>query len=257
MKPLTIYTDGSCLGNPGPGGWGVIIQDDGAEVILSGNETNTTNNRMEMTAVIEALKWAKKHHGTERKVKVYSDSSLVVKTASEGWKQKTNKDLWAPFDEVRTDMDIDWNWVKGHANNPLNERCDELAVAEAEKAKKKAKTPGGTAEKSMKVTSHSEGQFYCGSCGTKSDGLLGYMSESDMIRVDCPHCGRYIKFASPSPENMERALERPLVTKEQLKAIQQMAEKKGRQITEKEIKKIKAMTKAEAETMLEAEQTLF
>lgn len=257
MKPLIIYTDGSCLGNPGPGGWAAIIQDDGAEVVLSGHEAGTTNNRMEMLAVIEALTWVKKHHQDTRKTKLFSDSSLVVKTATEGWKRKNNLDLWGDFDAAVDGLEIDWNWVKGHANNPLNERCDEIAVQEAEKAQKSAKKSDATEEKSMKVTSHSEGQFLCGACGTASDGQLGYMEESDMIRVDCPHCGRYIKFASPTPENLERAKQRPLISKTQLKQIQDMAEREGRQISDKEQKRLKGMTQEEATAMIEAEQTLF
>ena len=257
MKPLIIYTDGSCLGNPGPGGWAAIIQDDGAEVVLSGHETSATNNRMELLAVIQALTWAKKQYGSERKIKLFSDSSLVVKTASEGWKRKTNNDLWARFDEVNEGLEVEWNWVKGHANNPLNERCDELAVIEAGKAQKIVTKKGVTTEKTMKVTSHSEGQFYCGSCGTTSDGQLGYMADSDMIRVDCPHCGRYIKFASPSKENLARAKKRPLITKGQLEKAQSIAQEQGREITERDMKRLKSMTQAEAQAMLDAEQTLF
>ncbi len=254
MKPLIIYTDGSCLGNPGAGGWAAIIQDNHAEVVLSGNETGTTNNRMEMMAIIQALKWVKGHHGTDRKTKLYSDSSLLINTLNEDWKRKANTDLWADLDELREGLNVEWNWVKGHANNPLNERCDQLAVEEAGKVDS---NDSETASKSMHVASHSEDQFLCAACGTASIGLLGYMEGSDMIRVDCPHCGRYIKFASPTPENLERAKERPLITKEQIATFQEKAKKDGKTISDRELKEFKKMTQSEAEVRIEAEQTLF
>jgi ribonuclease HI len=259
VKPLIIYTDGSCLGNPGAGGWAAIIQDDHAEVILSGNETKTTNNRMEMMAIIQALKWVREHYQTDRKTKLYSDSSLIINTLNDGWKRKANTDLWADLDTTNDGLNVEWNWVKGHANNPLNERCDQLAVKESEKAQKATSDSDDSevSSKSMRVASHSEGQFLCAACGTSSPGLLGYMEESDMIRVDCPHCGRYIKFASPTPENLERAKKRPLISKEQIAALQAKAEADGKTISDRELKQLKKMTQAEAEVRIEAEQTLF
>ncbi len=253
MKSLIIYTDGSCLGNPGPGGWGAIIKDGQKETVLSGGEDGTTNNRMEMMAVIEALKWVSEHD-KDREIQVYSDSSLIINTLNDDWKRKTNGDLWAALDEARAELKIEWNWVKGHAGTPLNERCDQLAVAEAEKVSKK--TPKD-APKSAKTTSHDDGLFVCAACGTASIGLLGYMSDSDMIRVDCPHCGRYIKFASPTPENLDRAKKRPLVTKDQLEKFKQKASDEGAPLSERQVKNIKRMTQDEATVTLEAEQTLF
>lgn len=254
MKPLIIYTDGSCLGNPGPGGWAAIIKDAQSETVLSGGENNTTNNRMEMTAVIEALLWVRAQHKA-RPIQVHSDSSLVINTLKDDWKRKTNGDLWATLDEARADLQIEWHWVKGHAGSPLNERVDQLAVAEAEKIQKKS--PITTPTKSAKTTSHATDEFLCAACGTASKGLLGYLSDSDMIRVDCPHCGRYIKFASPTPANLERAKKRPMITKEQLAAFQVKASADGRTLSDRELKEFKKMTEEHAQTMLEAEQTLF
>jgi len=130
---LEIYTDGACSGNPGPGGWGVYIA--GAdERELFGGEPETTNNRMEMQAVIEALK------ATEGPVILYTDSQYVkngVTTWIHGWKRngwKTasrkpvkNKDLWIEIDDLTSAREIDWRWIKGHAGHDGNERADELA----------------------------------------------------------------------------------------------------------------------------------
>ena len=138
MKEVTIYTDGACSGNPGPGGWGAILICDGNEIELSGRSPATTNNIMEMTGAVEALKSL-----TETcKVTIYSDSKYVVQGISEwiiGWKKKgwknaskkpvKNKEVWLALDEQNNRHDVSWNWVKGHADNPYNNRCDELAVA--------------------------------------------------------------------------------------------------------------------------------
>lgn len=141
-KTIEIYTDGACSGNPGRGGWGVLIKEDGQQRELCGGEPETTNNRMEMMAVIEALR------GTDKQTPVilYTDSQYVkngITTWIHSWKKngwKTasrkpvkNKDLWVILDELREDREIDWRWVKGHAGDPGNERADELARMGAEK----------------------------------------------------------------------------------------------------------------------------
>jgi ribonuclease HI len=133
---VEIFTDGACRGNPGPGGWGAILRFNEVEKELFGGEAATTNNRMELTAVIRALEALKQ----PSKVRVYTDSQYAQKGIKEwihGWKRngwKTsdkkdvkNKDLWIELDELRKKHDIEWHWVKGHAGHPENERADGLA----------------------------------------------------------------------------------------------------------------------------------
>lgn len=142
MKKIKIYTDGSCLGNPGEGGWGAIIQYDEKEKILQGGEKYTTNNRMEMTGIISALNWTKKNiipPGDEKKylVEIFSDSRLIIDTLTKHWKKKMNTDLWAMMDDAKEDLELTWNWVKGHSINVMNQRVDRIAVAESTKQQNK------------------------------------------------------------------------------------------------------------------------
>jgi ribonuclease HI len=133
---VEIYSDGACRGNPGPGGWGAILRFNGTEKELFGGEAATTNNKMELTAVIRALEALTR----PSKVHVYTDSQYVQKGIKEwihGWKRngwKTaakepvkNKELWIELDELRKKHEIEWHWVKGHAGHPENERADALA----------------------------------------------------------------------------------------------------------------------------------
>ena len=131
---IYLYTDGAASGNPGPGGWGAVLVCGPLRKEMSGGFALTTNNRMELLAVIkglEAIKW----HGAA--VEVWSDSSYVVKAVSEGWlddwvrkgwKKKKNVDLWMRFLELRNRNEVTFHWLKGHAGHPENERCDQLAV---------------------------------------------------------------------------------------------------------------------------------
>jgi ribonuclease HI len=137
---IKVYTDGSCLGNPGPGGWAAIVLKDGKKIELKGNDKDTTNNRMEMKAAVEALKWIRSKIGInennqESAIEIYSDSSLLIKTINENWKRKKNQDLWAELDKERGWLKIQWSWVKGHSTNKYNNLADKLAVEEAEKLK--------------------------------------------------------------------------------------------------------------------------
>lgn len=263
MKTFQLYTDGSCLGNPGPGGWAAIIRDGKKEKILVGHESLTTNNRMEMLAVIEGLKWirAQKNKSAPR-VEIFSDSRLLIHSIQQGWKRKSNVDLWQELDTVREGLECHWNWVKGHAGHEFNERCDRLAVAEAEKlkaqlkSKKKRHESGGSIAKKSESAPQSE-KFDCNSCGKTSEGLLGYLKESKLIRVDCVHCGEYIKFASPTPTILERAKRRPLMTSQQIAAFVQKCTQQGQPLSEKQQKKFKAMTVKEAQDFLEKQKGLF
>ncbi|GIQ69193.1 ribonuclease HI [Xylanibacillus composti] len=138
MKEVTIYTDGACSGNPGPGGWGAILMYGEHQKELSGAEKHTTNNRMEIRAVVEALSRLKE----PCRVKVYSDSAYVVNCFQQkwhvnwekrGWKNSKNQpvenqDLWKALLEAMKPHQVEYIKVKGHSDNPWNNRCDELAV---------------------------------------------------------------------------------------------------------------------------------
>lgn len=135
---LTIYTDGAARGNPGPGGYGAILQWGTARKEVSQGFRRTTNNRMELMAVIAALKELKKDNVD---ITIYSDSAYVVNSVEKGWvfgwakkgyKDKKNADLWSEFLTYYKRHKIKFVWVKGHANNPFNNRCDELATAAAD-----------------------------------------------------------------------------------------------------------------------------
>lgn len=137
-KDLIIYTDGACSGNPGPGGWGVLMQFGDKEKTLCGGERETTNNRMELIAAIRALEAVKPNY--KGQVTLWTDSTYVLKGITEwihGWKKRgwkkgdkkpvINKDLWQQLDALNATRDINWKWVKGHAGVDGNERADELA----------------------------------------------------------------------------------------------------------------------------------
>ena len=133
---LKIYTDGACSGNPGPGGWAFVIPSIKAE--NSGYFIETTNNRMEITAVIEALNYVARETSYS-KVEIITDSQYVVNTMTKGWQMKKNTDLWKElFELIDLFENVKWKWVKGHADNEYNKRCDELAV-DAYKSYEKAK----------------------------------------------------------------------------------------------------------------------
>lgn len=138
MKTVYIFTDGACSGNPGPGGWGAVLRYNTAEKELSGSEKDTTNNRMELTACIEALKTLKE----PCRVELTTDSQYVVNGITKGWaeswrrngwkksdkKPALNSDLWGELLELCERHEVTFNWIKGHAGHAENERCDRLAV---------------------------------------------------------------------------------------------------------------------------------
>ena len=143
MKTVNIYTDGACSGNPGPGGWGAILCYNGVEKELSGGEAQTTNNRMELTGVIAALQALKEPCVVE----LYSDSKYVIDALEKGWAQSwrkknwiksdkkpaLNPDLWETLLDLTAEHEMHYHWVKGHADNEYNNRCDRLAVSQRDK----------------------------------------------------------------------------------------------------------------------------
>ena len=133
---IKVYTDGACKGNPGQGGWGALIIENDTEREIYGGESNTTNNRMELMAVIKALELLKE----QKNITVFTDSTYVQKGISEwiinwkrnGWKSSNkksvkNKDLWVELDNLNDQMSVKWQWIKGHAGHSGNERADHLA----------------------------------------------------------------------------------------------------------------------------------
>jgi len=145
MKTLKVYTDGACSGNPGPGGWAAVLLYAGAQKEISGSAPDTTNNRMELLAVIEGLKAVKPQPGL--KIEVLSDSAYIINAVNQkwltGWQQNgwrtadkgevKNKDLWTQIIELNNRLSPTYIKVKGHADDPYNNRADELAVAATKK----------------------------------------------------------------------------------------------------------------------------
>lgn len=135
---VEIFTDGSSLGNPGPGGFGAIIKYDDQTQIVKGGAADTTNNRMEMSAVIAGLFWVHEHLPEVKMCTVYSDSSLVIQSLIQGWKRKKNTDLWEKMDRIVEKFEkITWKWVKGHAGHKENTEADRVAVGEAKRWQRK------------------------------------------------------------------------------------------------------------------------
>ena len=143
MDTVTIYTDGACSGNPGPGGWGAILRSGAHEKEISGGERETTNNQMELLGVISALELLKR----PCRVELYTDSQYIERALNEGWlrswkakgwKRKggelKNIELWQRLDGLLSQHSVTVHWVKGHADNEYNNRCDALAVRERDKA---------------------------------------------------------------------------------------------------------------------------
>ena len=147
MDSVIIYTDGGCRGNPGPGGWAYIIKTEGTEITGSGGDNYTTNNKMELTAVIRSMEAIlKESELSNRSIELHTDSQYVKNGISSwinnwirnGWKTAAkkpvkNKDLWIELKEVSDKLDVKWNWIKGHAGDPMNEACDSMVNEEMNK----------------------------------------------------------------------------------------------------------------------------
>lgn len=142
VKKIFAYTDGSCIGNPGPGGWAfLLVEGDKApsqKIIFkhSGSVFDTTNNRMEMTAFLETLKYLAKNLSSQH-VQIFSDSNLLVQSINQGWKRKANQDLWLEIDQYLPKVKFKIDWVKAHHIDQFNNECDRLALAAAQIALKK------------------------------------------------------------------------------------------------------------------------
>ena len=136
---IDIYTDGSCIGNPGPGGWAAIVLNGESKRALSGGEQETTNNRMEIMAVVKGLQAIP----DTSEVTVHSDSQYVINTMTRNWKRNANQDLWEHLDAEVNKRAVKWEWVRGHSGHPLNEEVDRLANDEARKIKKASEGGAG------------------------------------------------------------------------------------------------------------------
>lgn len=147
MDSVIIYTDGGCRGNPGPGGWAYIIKTEGIEISGSGGDNYTTNNKMELTAVIRSMEAILEDYELSKKsIDLHTDSQYVKNGISSwinnwirnGWKTAAkkpvkNKELWIELKEVSDKLDVKWKWVKGHAGDPMNEACDSMVNEEMNK----------------------------------------------------------------------------------------------------------------------------
>ena len=179
-----VYGDGSCIGNPGPGGWGVVLHDpDGTVREFNGHEPATTNNRMELTAAIEGLRATP----PESHVLFRSDSQYVVKTVTDGWKRNANKDLWPLLDAEIDARTVRFEWVRGHDTDPINNRADELALMGAQG---KLVADGATAKK-LPARRSSRGAR---ASSSEDLALLTPLLERGESIRDCAGCGE--KFVS-------------------------------------------------------------
>lgn len=135
-KHVELYTDGACSGNPGPGGWCALLRHNSHERVISGGERHTTNNRMELTAVIEGLVALKE----PCRVTVFTDSEYAIGLMTRNWKRKANRDLISDLDALCAVHDVEFQHIRGHAGHPENERCDRIACQERDKAKRNARS---------------------------------------------------------------------------------------------------------------------
>lgn len=194
---VIAYADGSCIGNPGRGGWGVlIVGSDGASRELSGADPSTTNNRMELTAAIEALRALPAGIA----VTLRSDSQYLINTMTRGWRRRENLDLWRELDAEAAKRHVNWEWVRGHAGDPLNERADEIArsaamgrspIASAAGRPGRATRRGAQARETTAADAEAE----------TLDSLRPLLRENEAIRR-CANCGRTFV----APENAAAAV---------------------------------------------------
>lgn len=168
---IRIYTDGSCIANPGPGGWAAIILENGSERALHGGDDSATNNRMEMLAVVKGLEAIPE----SAEVTVFSDSQYVINTMTRNWKRNVNLDLWELLDAEVAKRPVKWQWVRGHAGDPFNEKADRLANKEA-----RMRTSGGPAPEE---TSPGASLTHIDESGKASMVDVGWKPETERIAV--------------------------------------------------------------------------
>ena len=185
-KPgVVAYADGSCLGNPGRGGWGVLILSaDGSQRELSGADPSTTNNRMEITAAIQALRTLPP--GID--VTVHSDSQYVINTMTRGWRRRENLDLWRELDTEAAKRHVHWEWIRGHSGDPLNQRADELARSAASGKRAPAAAPSASGRLIPRSVDSRENVAVDAEAEMLRQ-LRELLSENETIRR-CANCGR-------------------------------------------------------------------
>lgn len=208
---ITIYTDGSCLGNPGPGGWAALIKIDKQETILTGGEKNTTNNRMELKAIGAALQWLNKNSGEKTIAVINTDSNLAVQTLTKGWKKNRNQDLWREIEDLIFIIGANkliWRWVKGHSGQLENERVDKLAKAEAFKVHQSGRKKSHNIDRkdAMEQDKQTKEEYDCPRCAKPVPPLFFLLQKSGLIKACCSVCGAYIKFARQTAENKKLAV---------------------------------------------------
>ncbi len=186
-----VYGDGSCIGNPGPGGWGVIVRDpDGIELEFNGHDPRTTNNRMEVTAAIEGLRATP----PEAHVVLRSDSQYVVKTVTDGWKRNANQDLWRMLDAELVARTVRFEWVRGHDTDPINNRADKLALMGAH-GKLVAEEPSQEKDASPEKMSARRAPRSASRAGEREDlARIALLLEPGESIRECASCGA--KFVS-------------------------------------------------------------
>lgn len=219
---LTIYTDGSSLGNPGPGGW-AFLHEDGHE---AGNAPYTTNNRMELTAVIKALEFAKKSHHNAH-IRICTDSNLIVNTVTKHWKTKQNTDLWDQLFTLLDELDVIFIKVEAHKHDVLNNQVDELARGAARKIEKQQVAEAHESDPNT---------ITCSKCGYSGIGLYGWMDDQSLIRVDCPKCRSFIAFAPHTKENLGLGRKRPLLTAHEVNSFYEKLKHAQKSISKKVLK---------------------
>lgn len=253
-EKIKIYTDGSSLGNPGPGGYSAIILEDKNKIELKGGAMHTTNNRMEMQAMIEALKWTQTQKKTA-KIELYSDSMLLLNSLKHNWKNRKNLDLWKELKMLLNGINIDFHWVKGHHTDKFNNLCDKVAREQAFKYQKEAREDlsQNPIQSTLPLESEntSSEKLFCPDCMKDVSSRLGFLPDANLIRADCSDCNRFIKFLSPTEENLKTAKKRTMISNHELQSLMKKNSIFASRITKKQIQILKSLTAKEANHYLQ------